>query len=181
MPLCSEKRGLPKGLTLVDAVIALALLAILFALGVPAMAALLRDHRLALFTNDLLGAMHLARSEAIKRKGRVTMCPSSNGAQCAAVGGWDQGWIVFLDNNSNAARDAAEPLVSARSQRAMGIVAVGNGTMARYVSYVSAGAARTTNNALQIGTIRVCNGIQQRSLVVNASGRVRVTKDPGCG
>lgn len=181
MPLRSEKRCLPNGLTLVDAVTALALLAVLLALGVPAAATLLRDHRLALFTNDLLGAMHLARSEAIKRKGRVTMCPSEDGAQCAAAGGWDQGWILFADSNSNATRDATELLVSARSQRAAGIVATGNGTMARYISYVPTGAARTPNNALQIGTIRVCNGAQQRSLVINASGRVRVRKDPGCG
>ena len=66
--------------------------------------------------NLFLQAIYLARSEAIKRNGVVSLCPSLDGASCAAGGtAWHRGWIVFvnLDRDSPAVRDAGEDLLQA--------------------------------------------------------------------
>ena len=61
-------------------------------------------------------AVHLARSEAIKRNGVVSLCPSTDGETVRAGGHpWRRGWIVFVngDRDSPAVRDADEDLLQA--------------------------------------------------------------------
>ena len=50
-------------------------------------------------TNELVGTIHMARSEAVSTHARVVMCPTSNGTGC---GGSD--WsrvLVFVDRDRN--------------------------------------------------------------------------------
>ena len=63
--------------------------------------------------NQFVQAVHYARSEAIKRNGVVSSCPSLDGATCTAATGWQAGWLVFvnLDHDSPADRDADEELL----------------------------------------------------------------------
>ena len=51
-----------------------------------------------------------AQSEAIKRNGVVSLCPSRDGTTCTPSGEWSAGWLIFvnLDRDSPAARDAGE-------------------------------------------------------------------------
>jgi type IV fimbrial biogenesis protein FimT len=50
-----------------------------------------------------------ARSEAIKRTNRVTICASSNGTSCTGAGAlWKNGWLVFVDENGNGTVDAGD-------------------------------------------------------------------------
>ncbi len=51
--------------------------------------------------NDLTSALHLARTEAVKRRANVTICPSAdamaNAPTCDNNGSFADGWIVFVD------------------------------------------------------------------------------------
>src|SRR4030065_950469 len=89
-----------RGFTLVELVVVLAVGAILLAIAIPSYAFLVNSSRLAAVTNDLVTALHLARSEAIKRSIRVTVCKTSNAMAvsplCDATASWQQGWLVFV-------------------------------------------------------------------------------------
>ena len=74
--------------------ITVAIAAILLALAAPSFQSAMVTSRTATLSNDLLAALQLARSEAIKRRTVVTLCPRVAGAEtCAsgtnyASGGW---------------------------------------------------------------------------------------------
>jgi type IV fimbrial biogenesis protein FimT len=68
------------GFTLIELMVGVAVLAIALGVGVPSMSEFIKNSRLAAHTNDLLTSLHLARTEAIKRNARVTLCKSANAA-----------------------------------------------------------------------------------------------------
>jgi hypothetical protein len=75
--------------------------------------------------NTFVHALYLARSEAIKRNGVVSLCPSRDGDLCAAAGTpWHSGWIVFVnrDRDQPAVRDPDEDLLHVYSGWAAGSV-----------------------------------------------------------
>lgn len=174
------RKAAASGLTLVELLIILAVSAVLLGIGLPSFAGMMREHRLTVFTNELHAAMWLARSEAIRRGRRVTLCTSEDGLQCSLGAGWEAGWIMFPDANANARRDGGEALILSRNVAFTGMVAPGNATLARYLSYVPGGTSRAVTGALQMGTIRICNGNRERALIVSAVGRVRVERRPSC-
>jgi len=98
-----------KGFTLVELMVALAILAILVMAAAPTFNATLKRNRIESQLKDLSSHVKLARSEAISRSRTVTMCRSSDQTTCstaAPVGNWSIGWITFLDINGNATIDA---------------------------------------------------------------------------
>lgn len=74
------------GLTLIEFMIALAVLAILMAIAAPSFAQFLQNTRFSATSNDFLLAMRTARSEAIKRKSPVRV--ESTNASTDWSGGW---------------------------------------------------------------------------------------------
>ena len=168
------------GATLLELLTTLAVAAILVSLAVPGFAFVSQTNRLAGATNDLVAALHLTRSEAIKRNGRAVLCASDNGTACRSVS-WDRGWIVFHDANNNAVLDADEPVVLRQAAMPAGVSATGNQFVSRYVSYTPTGSAQTVSGFRQAGTFTICsagNGAprQAREIVLATTGRVRTTK-----
>lgn len=82
-----------QGFTLIELVVALSIAAILLAIAVPSYSGSRLNSQLRASSNDLLGSMNLARSEAIKGGATVTMCPSAGGNECG--GDWSGGWVVM--------------------------------------------------------------------------------------
>jgi len=85
-----------RGFTLIELMITVAVVAIVLAIGVPSFQEMMRNNRAATHMNGIIGALNLARSEAIKRGRRVSLCPSSDQAGCSGSD-WAKGWIVFVD------------------------------------------------------------------------------------
>lgn len=70
------------GFTLVELMVTCAVIGILAVVGLPAMTWLINAGRLQGHASDISAALQLARSEAVRRNARVTVCPSGNGAAC---------------------------------------------------------------------------------------------------
>lgn len=103
-----------RGFTLIELIVAITVLGILAAIGFPSMVGFINDTRASSSTNEFLGAVTLARSEAIKRGRLVTICRSVNAetgtpACNAAVSGtrnaddWGVGWLVYVEDSAAAA------------------------------------------------------------------------------
>ena len=167
------------GLTLVELLVTIAVLGLLLGVGVPAFGSLAQDSRLTAATNRLVAALHLARSEAVRRNGRVTVCSSADGEVCAASGGWEQGWIVFADLGSTGQRGEDDPLLAVGPPVDGGVRITGNSPVERYVSYVGLGSTRRASGSLQMGTITLCSGTAGRQIVIARTGRPRVQQG-GC-
>jgi type IV fimbrial biogenesis protein FimT len=93
------------GFTLIELLVALATLAIVVGLGAPGLRDFMMNNRRVAAVNEMVASLALSRSEAVARNLTVSMCPSTNGTACA-VGDWDQGWIVFSDNDGDGTVDA---------------------------------------------------------------------------
>ncbi len=102
-----------RGYTLIELLIGLAVVATTLAWGVPSFGDFLRDAARTREVNQFIQAVYVARSEAIKRNGVVSLCPSRDGATCSPSSLWATGWLIFvnLDRDSPAARDGGEELL----------------------------------------------------------------------
>jgi len=168
-----------RGLTFLELVIALAIASVLFTLALPLYRDWIADVELRHRVEALVGAMAFARGEALKRNGRVNLCPTTDYAACAPPGAWETGWLVYADVNRNGELDDDEPVIRVEGAAQPGITVRGNRPVAEYVSYNEHGLTRMASGALQMGTFTVCRAGQKAVEVVLANGgRVRVNR-PG--
>jgi type IV fimbrial biogenesis protein FimT len=85
------------GFTLIEMLMTMAIAAILLTIGIPSFRYVTNSNRIAGELNGLLGDLQFARAEAIKEGRNVTVCVSSDAANCANSTTWQSGWIVFSD------------------------------------------------------------------------------------
>lgn len=83
------------GLTLVELMVTVAVVAVLSAVAIPSFGAFVDSQSVKAASQSLLEDFRLARSEAIKRSARVGLCASSTGTSCGGTGLWKDGWMVY--------------------------------------------------------------------------------------
>jgi type IV fimbrial biogenesis protein FimT len=74
----------------------------------------MKNERLTTQINTLLAHLQYARSEAVTRHAQVVVCASSDAATCG--GGWDDGWIVFADLDSDGDMSAGDERIRAQQK-----------------------------------------------------------------
>jgi len=95
-----EKRN-HSGFTLVELMTTLLIVGVILGIGIPAFNQFIATNQMAAGVNDLTSSLHLARTEAVKRRANVTICPSADPMAdppaCDNAGSFADGWIVFVD------------------------------------------------------------------------------------
>ena len=89
------KPSLIQGFSLVELIVAVAVLGILTAFAIPSFNETILSFKLRSYANELVGHAYLARGEAIKINAPVTICVSTNGTSCSTTDDWEDGWIVL--------------------------------------------------------------------------------------
>ena len=165
-----------RGFTLVELLVVLAVGSILLAIAVPGYAYLANASRLTTATNDLVAAMHLARSEAVKRGMRVTVCKTRDAMAaapaCNATANWQDGWLVFVDAGTPGGVDPGDTLLWLQGQVPGGLV-ISSANYSRYISYLPSGVSQGSNG-LANGSLEICKDGVQREIIVNRTGRARL-------
>ena len=163
-----------KGFTLIELMIAVGLTGLLLSMAVPALDIFVANARQTGAINDFVSSIHKARSTAITTNARVTICPSASGNNCEAVG-WNQGWIVFSDPNSDRSVNAGETIIDA-SGEVQGLT-IQSGEFPTFLMYRPNG--RVMNAALNgsSGAFAVCDkrGTSHAKVMqIDLSGRPRL-------
>ena len=166
-----------RGFTLVELVVALAVLAIMLAVALPSFRALReRQQALAAF-HSLTVALAQARMAAIQRGRPVTVCPSRDGRHCREDLAWDEGWLVYADPRRRPQPDDEAAILWVERREAGGVAV--RSTLGRHrVRYQPTGLSGGNNLSL-----RLCSrdGRHLGSVVVSRAGRARrewVSADP---
>lgn len=161
------------GFTLVELLVTVAVAAILLMVAVPGFQSLIRGNQATTEANALHTALLFARSEALKRRGSVTLCRSADGASCG--GNWADGWIVFNDTDADGALDAGETLLRVGSAVATGISLSVSPAGTNFVRFQPGGAAGTA--VTWTLTPSTCPSAQPgiRDITLSAIGQASVT------
>lgn len=162
-----------------EALVTLAVVSTVTTIAVPSFQQFISNHRMAGAINSLVTALHLARSEAIKRRADAVLCPSVDGRTCINRGSdWQDGYLLYIDRNNNRDIDDDEPVIQ-NFGNTHGLRLI-NTSSHDHLRYKSNGMASFTN-----ATFVFCD-VQGRSVpkavVISNSGRVRTaTRMPGGG
>ncbi len=101
----SSMKNRPNGFTLIELLVVVAIVAILVAMAVPSFNSMMMRRSVRSAALDLVSDMRYARSEALRRSLRVSVCSLAAGSTntCAAPGAanWANGWMVFSDMDAN--------------------------------------------------------------------------------
>jgi type IV fimbrial biogenesis protein FimT len=181
------------GFTLVELMVTLFIVAILAGVGVPALKTFMRSNQLVAASNELVSALHVARSESIKLNKKVTVCVSSNGITCLNNEKWQKGWIVFVDTNGDrlgtgalCKTDTSSDCILRRYDAVDGnqLSITGkldsNNADIKWFTFTSRGMPKDGTTSVS-GKYSVCsyddnnNVIGSRAVVLGLSGRVRIT------
>lgn len=189
-----------RGFTLLELMFAIAIAAILFAAAGPSFETFIRQSRITSTINELVSAVHAARSEAVKRRSPTVLCLSTNPNDAApdCDGDGSQGWIVFVDdadpavasaNDRNGEVDAGEAIIVRRADLPPTLRF--RTTPAGNEGYVSFGPSGQARPIAVVGTpmtnVAICDSrgnvsidgadtSAARVLVVSPSGSPRVTR-----
>lgn len=111
-----QKMASSHGLTLIEILVVVAIVAVATALAGPDLSALIHSNRLASKINALNADVTLAKTQAIKRAAAVTLCASIDRQTCSQESDLASGWIVFSDPNENQAVDSEEAILKAQDR-----------------------------------------------------------------
>lgn len=97
---------------MMEMMVAVVIAGVLVAGAIPALRNFRLTEAVGAQVSELTSAIHLARSEAIRRMTPVSICTSSNpnatSPTCSGANTWQSGWVVFVDLNSNGTIDATD-------------------------------------------------------------------------
>ena len=158
-----------RGFTLVELMVTLAIAAILLTVAVPGFQSFILNARRTTLANDLVLALAYAKSEAVKRGVRVTVCSRQDDTTCAGSTTWDTGWLVFVDNNGDGVIDSGDLVLQVYPSLPSGSTL--RAATDQRVTFQPTGFSPGFND-----TIRLCDArgtTEGRSIVVSLQGRVR--------
>lgn len=168
-----HSRTSARGFTLLELMTAIAVMAVLLGIGVPAFTSIIRNSQIAAESSNLLSALTLARSEAMKRGVRVSVCAATaNLESCAGAADWSNGWIVFEDDFGTAGTvDASDVVLQSWGAPANGVALT---TVATSVSFSRQARADFAETFLV--SKPGCSGDQRRQIEIGVSGRVSLKR-----
>ncbi len=167
--------------TLIELLIVVSILSVLLSLAIPAFSRLTAEVRIRAEASKLMSAVHLARSEAIKRNRKVSLCPYNSGTPVSDCSrNYADGWMVFVNPDRDRELDDGEQVLARGAALPMGFT-VNNrkGTRAadELITYYGDGSSRR-NLTLMVCSTRYPE-VNTWSVVLNLVGRPRMARNWG--
>ena len=158
-------RTINGGFTLIELIIVLAVMAILFAIALPAFTDFTNSSRRTSAISLLVADLNQARGEAIKRNRRALVCVRNTaGTACGTGTDWQNGWLVCADEDSDNDCAAAD-IINTRPALDSRLTLVGSAAVMRFNANGSGVAGTLTVNGTWSGAV-------QRVITIAATGRI---------
>ena len=177
------------GFTLYELLVTVLIIGVVLSLGLPNLSQYGQNSRLTSTANDLLGSFHLARRAAARAKTNITICASDNSMTATpdCSGEFEDGWIVFVDNDGDIAVDNDDAILRRFEPTPDGINIDTSG-MGDYFSFAPSGLGRGNitgvpplTTAILCDTRRTITAAGRSSsarvLVIEPLGRATVLRD----
>jgi type IV fimbrial biogenesis protein FimT len=167
------------GFTLIELLVTIALMAVLLRLAVPSFQSTMLSNKLASYSNDFVGAVQFARSEAVKRNAQITLCRSADGSTCATSGSFEQGWIVMckaLTATPTVCNSTGTEVLVLHKEGALSSDYRFTTTSGTYSLVFPASGVGATQVTAKVCRATPTAGSQERQIEVTVSGRTSVTK-----
>ena len=172
----SPRRGAHRGLTLIELMVGIAVLAVVMAVATPSYKQFGRTTRVLTQASELQNAMAYARSESLRRGVRVSVCrsadPQAASPVCSGSGDWASGWIVFTDSGTTGTIDGSDVVLRAGNPATNSAVTAA-GNLDAWVAFSPQGLALTkggTGNAPASGSFGICQAPNGRRVAVSPVG-----------
>ena len=169
-----------KGFTLIEIIIVVAIIGIVTAFAIPSLTEVRIHNNLSASVNDFNTGLLIARSEAVKRNSRVSVCksaaPLASTPTCSTSNSifWNSGWLAFTDINGNGNIDAGnDTILRLGNPMKVGYFLKGSTNVSNHVTYTSTGEADST------GTFVICKGTDTnyaRQVEISLSGRINIAE-----
>jgi type IV fimbrial biogenesis protein FimT len=170
-----------KGFTLLELMLTLTVVSVIVGLAIPNFREFIKNSRMTSGANDLLASMQLARSESIKRRGPVAVCPSANPRAtppACAAGFNGNGWVVWWDKDDNGVIGATEEVLGRHDALDSSLVLSQSANLTRYQPSGFT-EANVTNYVLLCddrADALVGNSYYKRAVSVSRTGRASVRR-----
>jgi len=183
------------GFTLIELMVTLVIVGILVVAGGPLLSTTLQGGQLVASTNELVSALNITRSSALKLNRKITICVSKDGKSCLSNKKWQKGWIVFVDANGDRVGTGV-PCASVTDINSDCLLRVhekidddllsitgvldSNSSAIKWLTYTSRGLPKNGSASLS-GVFSICSfekggsGVASRVVVLNLPGRARIS------
>jgi len=160
------------GFTLVELMITIVVLAVLLTIAFPSFRGTLRSNRVASSTNEIIGLLSVARSEAIRNRRGGGVCGSASGAACDD--NWSAGMLAWADTDGDGTFKSGETVLRFVS---IDPSLISTGPPGAVIAFDRRGR-RVASTDQQIALQPVtCDGqALRRTLFVNAAGQITSQK-----
>ncbi len=163
------------GYTLLELMTALSIMGILIAIGAPSFNDYNRNSRTLAAQNDLVTAFNLARSEAVQRSLRVSVCASNDGASCTGNATWNDGWIVFRDGGTAGTVDNTDAVLRVAAGPPATSVQIPAASAQNFYSFLATGIATPSGSIEALPYDCTSGDMKRRQISILAIGTIRST------
>jgi len=168
-----------KGFSLLELMVGIAVLAVMVGVAIPSYLTMIQNNRLTSQLNSMLGGLQYARSEAIKLHETVGVCKKNAASTaCDNSVGWEDGWLVWGDVDSDGVVDAGETILRVVDGFDNENDVFPSLSVANSISFNSRGVAAIA------GSWQICDdrgAPNAKAVVIGLSGRAKVAETTHIG
>jgi len=161
-------RRLQRGISLVEQIMVVSVIAILAGVALPPLHHLLSRNRLQVAQSDFMTALQHARSTAAITGKRTLFCPSRDGSRCSNDTRWEHGWLLAHDADGDRQPDGAPSYTGGAYAAGLRITSSNGRHEVRFQPDGSAGGSNMTLLFCEPGADNPA-----LSVVVSNAGRIR--------
>lgn len=144
-----------RGMSFIELIFALSVAGILVSVAVPNFVGSMRNSDMVSSTNALIGAVHAARTEAVKARDRVTLCRGDRSGATPSCDADGLDLLVFVNDANDVSFDDDDVLVRSVAWLREGMTVTSTG-IPSYITFNSRGVTQDTNGDPISGSSMIC-------------------------